>query len=364
MIKPKIAIACQGGGSQTAFTAGALKALFESDVRERFDIVGLSGTSGGAICAFMIWYAMRKGDDPVWKRLIDLWTDNTAQTFQERLFNDSVIKTMELISKGHAPQYNISPASPLVKTWFASTTAGLRNRFTDFQALLEAHIDFREIASWGPQPAAPVVLLGACNILSGKLCKFSSAIDTLKVEHILASAAVPNIFPAVQIGEDAYWDGLFSDNPPIEALIKSRFVGPANIPDEIWVIKINPTSSGKIPVEADDVADRRNELEGNVSLFQSLNQIETLNNLFLRGAFKAEFLEQYDIQEPIRVPKSFPEDPDQPYHIPWIEMSAELARSLNYESKIDRSPANIARLIEDGEKQGKHFLEARLRQTF
>jgi len=30
MTKPKIAIACQGGGSQTAFTAGALRTLFLS----------------------------------------------------------------------------------------------------------------------------------------------------------------------------------------------------------------------------------------------------------------------------------------------------------------------------------------------
>jgi NTE family protein len=43
-----------------------------------------------------------------------------------------------------------------------------------------------------------------------------------------------------------------------------------------------------------------------------------------------------------------------------IEMSAELANSLNYESKLDRSPANIQRLIADGEKQGKQFLEHRL----
>lgn len=48
--KPKIAIACQGGGSGTAFTAGVLKALFENKIHDKFEIVSLSGTSGGAIC--------------------------------------------------------------------------------------------------------------------------------------------------------------------------------------------------------------------------------------------------------------------------------------------------------------------------
>jgi len=65
-MKPKVAIACQGGGSQTAFTAGVLKALFENQVQQHFDIVSLSGTSGGAICAYLTWYSMRKGETPVW----------------------------------------------------------------------------------------------------------------------------------------------------------------------------------------------------------------------------------------------------------------------------------------------------------
>ncbi len=48
--KQKIAIACQGGGSHTAFTAGVLKKLLEKGVHQTYDFVGLSGTSGGAIC--------------------------------------------------------------------------------------------------------------------------------------------------------------------------------------------------------------------------------------------------------------------------------------------------------------------------
>jgi len=361
-MKPKIAIACQGGGSQTAFTAGVLKALFESKVQDYFNIVSLSGTSGGAICAFLIWYAMKKADEVVWKRVIDFWEENTAKTAQERLFNDFVIKSLELAGQGVIPQYNLSPSSPLVKTWFSLATVGLRSRFTDLEELLKSHIDFSELEAWGAQPEPPILLLGACNILTGKLSKFNSRHEAVRLEHILASACVPNIFPAVSIETMAYWDGLFSDNPPLRSLIRRNFVGIENIPNELWVIKINPTSTDKIPVQADDIADRRNELEGNVSLFQSLDQIEFLNSLFLRGAFKEEFLAELDLTEPFKIPKSFPEDPDQDYHIPMIEMSEDLAKSLNYESKLDRSPENIHRLMADGEKQGKQFLETRLSQ--
>ncbi len=361
-MKPKVAIACQGGGSQTAFTAGVLKALFENQVQQHFDIVSLSGTSGGAICAYLTWYSMRKGETPVWKTLLEFWQDNSAQTYQERFFNDTTIKTLELMSKGYLPQYHVSPSSPLVKAWHAFSTQNLRSRFTDLKELLEAHVNFSEVAAWGPQTAAPVLLLGACNILTGKLHKFNSYYEAITVEHLLASSCIPNVFPAVTIKTMAYWDGLFSDNPPIDRLIKPEFVGLENIAQEIWVIKINPTTCDRIPEKPDDVLDRRNELEGNMSLFQSLRQVEFLNDLLLQGAFREDYLAKFDIQAPIKIPKSFPEDPDKPYHIPMIEMSEALSSRLNYENKLDRCPENINRLIADGEKQGKLFIDARLGQ--
>ena len=45
----RVAIACQGGGSHTAFTAGALKKLLKekgTEGHEEYEIVALSGTSG------------------------------------------------------------------------------------------------------------------------------------------------------------------------------------------------------------------------------------------------------------------------------------------------------------------------------
>ena len=362
-MKQKVAIACQGGGSQTAFTAGVLKALCENrKIRENFKIVSLSGTSGGAICAFLIWYAHKKGDDCLWKRLLDFWQDNTAQTIPERLFNDCTIRAMESASQGLIPQYNLSPSSPLVKAWFPIATLGLRSRFADFKELLAAHIDFPEVAAWGARPEPPILIIGACNILTGRLHKFISRHEPMRLEHLLASACVPSIFPAVVIDSMAYWDGLFSDNPPIDSLLNRDSVGIENIAQEIWVIKINPTTSDKIASSPAEIADRRNELEGNVSLFQSLREIEDLNRMMLKGAFRDEFLVELDIREPIKIPKLFPDDPEQPYHIPMIEMSEDLANSLTYESKLDRSPENINRLIRDGEIQGHKFAEARLKQ--
>ena len=360
-MKTKIAIACQGGGSHAAFTAGALQSLFENGIQDKYEIVSLSGTSGGALCAALIWYALKKGDNPVEKRLMDFWLDNTAQTYPEYLFNSIAINTLEFTSKGVLPTLNVGPASPALKSFMAFTTKslGLRSRFTNFQELLEAHIDFQEIKSWGVQQASPILLLGASNVLSGKLWMFNSAHEPIRVEHLLASCAIPNLFPAVEIGQDAYWDGIFSDNPPITELTKPFYVGTENLPHEIWVIKLNPTRRDAIPVAPDDILDRRNELEGNISLFQSLANIERLNDLFLMGAFKEEFLQEVGISEPIKIPKSFAEEEDKPYYIPFIEMSDSLQKTLNYETKLDRSPQRINQLIEDGRNQAKKFLEIR-----
>ncbi|MDX2232341.1 MAG: patatin-like phospholipase family protein [Leptolyngbyaceae cyanobacterium bins.349] len=358
-MKTKIAIACQGGGSHAAFTAGALATLFEHNIQEKYEIVSLSGTSGGAIGAALTWYALKKGESPG-QHLADFWQDNTAQTPQEVFFNDFAIKTQELTSKGLLPQFNLGPTSPVLKSWMSVATLGLRSRFTNFRELLETHIDFQEIAAWGVQPEPPILLLGASNILTGKLWMFNSSHEPIRVEHILASCAIPNLFAAVEIGADAYWDGIFSDNPPITELIDPNDVGVANLPEEIWVIKLNPTRRDAIPTAPDDILDRRNELEGNISLFQSLRTIERLNDLLLRGAYKEEFLQELGIREPIKIPRSFIDLEDKPYYIPFIEMSSELQQKLNYESKLDRNPTNINELIEDGKLQAKQFLETRL----
>jgi NTE family protein len=357
-MKTKIAIACQGGGSHAAFTSGALQALFEQGIHNEFEIVSLSGTSGGALCASLAWFSLKKGESPI-QRLTDFWKDNTAQTPQESFFNNFVIYTLELTGKGLLPQVATSPSSPISKAWLKYATVGLRSRFTNFQELLEAHIDFQETASWGAQAESPILVLGASNILTGKLWMFNSFREPIIVEHIMASCAIPNIFPAVEIGSNAYWDGIFSDNPPITELIEPRNVGLQNLPQEIWVIKLNPTRRDSIPITSDDILDRRNELEGNVSLFQSLKSVERLNDLLIRGAYREEFLGEIGIREPVKIPRSFVDLPDKPYYIPFIEMSNDLQKSLNYESKLNRDPEFVNQLIEDGKQQAKRFLDMR-----
>ncbi len=357
--KTKIAIACQGGGSQTAFTAGALKALCESNVSDTFDVVSISGTSGGAICATLIWFALEKRETPAWGRLMDFWKDNSAQGWLERTFNDLLVGSIRMANMGLFPTLQLSPYSPMVQTVAAMTTLGHRHIFKDFRALLQSHIDFEEIESWGPRRQRPVLMIGAANITTGKLTKFISSHQPIRVEHILASCAVPNIFPAVQIDGHAYWDGLFSDNPPVQELIRPATVGVENVPQEIWLIKINQTASGQVPTLPDQIVDRRNQLEGNISLFQQLRQLEMINDMILENAFRADYLAQFALKAPVRIPRSFDTDAPKPYHIPCMEMPLELQDMLDFESKLDRCGSHIDRLMAAGENSARAFLRER-----
>ena len=105
--------------------------------------------------------------------------------------------------------------------------------------------------------------------------------------------------------------------------------------------------------------DPRNQLVGNVSLFQSLETIEFVNVLLRFNAFRPELMKEFDVHEPVRIPRSYPRAENRDYNIPFIEMSTELQVTLDYESKLDRSPENIGRLMADGEKQARVFLKER-----
>jgi len=107
--KTKIAIACQGGGSQTAFTAGALKALCEAQVADEFEIVSMSGTSGGAVCAVLVWHALERGEPRPWQQLIDFWQDNSAKGWAEIAFNQLLVDSVRMINSGLLPTFQLSP---------------------------------------------------------------------------------------------------------------------------------------------------------------------------------------------------------------------------------------------------------------
>jgi len=58
--KKKVAVACQGGGMHVAFAVGVLTEILADVKDDKFDLVGISGTSAGALCALMVGCSLAK----------------------------------------------------------------------------------------------------------------------------------------------------------------------------------------------------------------------------------------------------------------------------------------------------------------
>jgi NTE family protein len=321
---PNVAVACQGGGSHTAFTAGVLKRLLPAlhcpasagrDPEEPVgELVGMSGTSGGAISATAGWYGLLSPDsDPV-DRLDATWADIAASSPTERLANDWFVWGVRA-STGGLPTPEVSPYQLPATRWSQQ----------QLRRTLERHVDFDRLPEL-VTAESPRLVVGTVNVNAGTFETFTDA--DITAEALLASAAVPDLFPAVEIHDHYHWDGLFSQNPPINDLMH---VDAERKPDELWVVQINPQTRDDEPQSLREIADRRNELSGNISLNQELRFVETVNRWVEAGHLP----EEYRRTEIRRI---------------------ELGRSLGCPSKFDRSPELIEELIELGEQRAEEFL--------
>ncbi|MBV8311313.1 MAG: hypothetical protein JO344_13100, partial [Planctomycetaceae bacterium] len=167
----------------------------------------------------------------------------------------------------------------------------------------------------------------AVEVLTGHFEVFTG--EELRAECLLASAAIPELFRAVTVpGRGVYWDGLFSQNPPIHDLTEYNI-------NELWVIQINPSACARVPMETHEILDRRNELAGNLSMEQELTLIEMINRLIATGKLN---------------------DPKyHPIHVARILLD----RDLSYSTKLDRWPAFLDELREYGKSKARWFLKER-----
>jgi NTE family protein len=173
----RVAIACQGGGSHTAFTAGVLKRLLGAEELAGVEIVGLSGTSGGAVCALLAWSALLEGDPAGAGGLLEaFWADNSATTPLEQLVNAWVVWAARLENLVVLPA--VSPYDNP-----ASVTA-----LGEFRAMLERRVDFERLAARAAQAggSGPMLLLGAVDVLSGDFRAFNSRREPITADMVLA----------------------------------------------------------------------------------------------------------------------------------------------------------------------------------
>ena len=281
---------------------------------------------------------------PIEDRILAFWKDLIGPNAEEIALDRAGVELLRLVERGVLPSFATSPSSPKFRL-MSKMTASLVDRpeFTDLGALLVKHLDFGSLPSL-VDPDSPVLLVGAADVLEGTFKIFSSAHGEIKLESLLASAAIPNLFPAVWVDGHAYWDGI-SSNPPVDAFLRKPSMGRHAFPEEIWILQVNRVKAESVPETPSDIFDRRNHLSGNLSLRHELQVIEMVNVLLAENALTDAFRARFGLEA------------TEPITVRFIRMSDELQRGLDYPSKLSREPHHIDRLIADGEAQASRFLE-------
>jgi NTE family protein len=213
----QVVLVLQGGGALGAFQAGVYQALHEAGIEPDWVI----GTSIGAINGALI-----AGNPPVRRleRLHAFWESieqNACANMPAFFFPDfdpgNMVANLVTMATGIQsfftpnPMALLGPHAPVgIENAAYYSTAPLRDtlsRLVDFDYINGRHMRLS---------------LGAVNVGSGQMRYFDSRDETLEIQHVMASGALPLAFPAIRIEEDFYWDGGAYSNTPIEAVLDDR----------------------------------------------------------------------------------------------------------------------------------------------
>ena len=97
--------------------------------------------------------------------------------------------------------------------------------------------------------------VGAVNVQTGNFVFFDNRKEEIRVEHIIASGALPPAFPMVQIGTDYFWDGGIVSNTPLQHLLAQ----PDNLNSLVFQVDLF-SARGALPRTMSDVLGRHKEI--------------------------------------------------------------------------------------------------------
>jgi NTE family protein len=256
-----IELALQGGGAHGALTWGVLERLLEEP---ELRIEGVSGTSAGAMNAVVLADGLEAGGpaearaalerfwktvseaartSPIqrnlWARISGNWSLESSPNY---LFFDHLSR---IFSPYELNPLNLNPLRDLV--------AGI--------------VDFDRVN----RCTAIKVFVTATNVRSGRPKVFRQ--PELTVDAVMASAALPFMFQAVEIDGEAYWDGGYVGNPALFPLVDECDAR------DLVLVQINPFERPDVPRTARDIINRLNEITFNASLVKELRAIMLLREL-------------------------------------------------------------------------------------
>jgi NTE family protein len=207
----QVVLVLQGGGALGAYQAGVFQALSEGGIEPDWVI----GTSIGAINAAII-----AGNAPQSRieRLQTFW----SRVGNGRLFDDAwspsavgnVFAGMQTLAYG-VPGF-FQPNFPAM--WNVHLPLGIeRAAFYTTEPLKATLADLVDFAYIDHKRMR--ITVGAVNARTGRMRYFDCRDTKVRLEHVMASAALPPGFPAVCIDGEPYWDGGVYSNTPIEVVL-------------------------------------------------------------------------------------------------------------------------------------------------
>jgi NTE family protein len=267
-------LALQGGGAHGAFTWGALDALLEDG---RVDFEGLCGTSAGAMNAAVLAYGwVQDGRDGARDALARFWNDIAA----EGTLWSPVRPSGDALSWfGFDAAMGVAASHAIMESWTRLFSPYQFNpwNFNPLRTVLERTVDFEALSA----PHCMKLFVSATNVRSGKVRIFGNR--EISADALLASACLPQLFKAVEIDGEAYWDGGYMGNPvlfPLFYQTGSR---------DIVVVHVNPIRRDDVPNTPAEIANRVNEISFNSSLLREMRAIAFAARLVDEGWLKDEY---------------------------------------------------------------------------
>ncbi len=266
-------LALQGGGSHGAYTWGVLDALIEDT---RIEISAISGASAGAMNAVVFAAGMCEGGrEAARQKLEAFWllvsSEGSLAPFERKW-----------LDKALSAWGGMWPGSRWLDAW-TDAVSGILSPY-EFNPLninplrvhLEQVVDFKRLrASEGVK-----LFVAATNVRTGRGAIFHR--DELTADHVMASACLPDLFQAVIIKDEPYWDGGYAGNPPLYPLFYETTCRDAII------VQINPIERDETPHLPDEIKNRATEITFNASLLAELRAADFVARLIRSGVLKSD----------------------------------------------------------------------------
>jgi NTE family protein len=264
----RINLALQGGGTHGAFTWGALDRLLEEDGIE-FD--GLSGTSAGAINGAIFALGLLEGGRDGAKAALErFWVALGAKFAVSPLRSTPIEKALWGWDLTYSVAWNAFDTATRLLSPYQFNPFPME--FNPLRRALEQTLDLERLRQ---DKKAIRLFISATNVRTGKPKVFRR--EEITVDALLASACLPNIFKAVEIDGEAYWDGGYLGNPALWPLYHERMAA------DIVLVQLNPLLRQELPTTTTDILNRLNEISFNASLMSEIRAIDFVQRLLDGG---------------------------------------------------------------------------------